>query len=194
MRRRLRERRRSLPPRVRRRAERRAADRLFRRPEIRRARHIALFLSADGEPETADILRRARQASKRVYLPVVLRGRGRMAFARHAPGVPLRPNRYGIPEPSVRCFVLRRTLDVIVAPLVGFDDDGRRLGMGGGYYDRYLATLAKRRRFRRPRVVGLAFECQRVPAVPRNPWDVSADIVVTEDRPRHGPISRRSHE
>ena len=66
------------------------------------------------------------------------------------------------------------TFDVIVVPLLGFDEANNRLGMGGGWYDRFLA--------RQPRAltIGLAFECQKVPLVPTEPHDQPLDVVVTE--------------
>jgi 5-formyltetrahydrofolate cyclo-ligase len=94
----------------------------------------------------------------------------------------MRRNRYGIPEPSRRTGRQRNAqgLDVLVLPLVGFDGDCNRLGMGGGYYDRSLSYLSQRRHWRRPHLIGVAHECQRVPHVPVCPWDMPLDLVVTE--------------
>ena len=66
----------------------------------------------------------------------------------------------------------------VLLPLLGFDHQGFRLGQGGGYYDRALASL----RFRRPLLVGLAYDCQRVEVVPREAWDQPLDAVVTPTR------------
>ena len=66
--------------------------------------------------------------------------------------------------------------------LVGFDARCNRLGMGGGYYDRTLAYLRHRVHWRRPLLVGVAHECQRVERLEANPWDVPLDLVVTERR------------
>jgi 5-formyltetrahydrofolate cyclo-ligase len=77
------------------------------------------------------------------------------------------------------------SLDVVVLPLVGFDRRGNRLGMGAGYYDRALRRrLDTTRHWRRPRLVGVAFACQELPAIPVSPWDVPLDLIVTE----HGVI------
>ena len=94
----------------------------------------------------------------------------------------MRPNRFGIPEPSRRNRRLRLawTLDLLLVPLVGFDTECHRLGMGGGYYDRTLSYLSHRDHWRRPRLIGLAHECQRVAALPVRPWDIPLDFVVTE--------------
>ena len=69
---------------------------------------------------------------------------------------------------------------MIVAPLVAFDVHGHRLGMGGGFYDRTLAFLARRSRGRRPHFIALAFEMQKIAELPSDAWDVRLDAVVTE--------------
>lgn len=71
-------------------------------------------------------------------------------------------------------------LDVIVMPLAAFDDHGNRIGMGGGYYDRTLAAAASAPGWRRPTLIGLAFEAQRVAPIPAREWDVPLDWVATE--------------
>lgn len=71
-------------------------------------------------------------------------------------------------------------LDLIVMPLAAFDASGNRVGMGGGYYDRTLAATACERGWRRPTLIGLAFEAQRVAAIPAREWDVPVDWIATE--------------
>ena len=71
-------------------------------------------------------------------------------------------------------------LDLILLPLVGFDLKGNRLGMGGGYYDRTLSYLRHRRFWIKPRLVGVAHECQKVDSLIARPWDIPLDAVVTE--------------
>ncbi len=71
-------------------------------------------------------------------------------------------------------------LDALILPLLAFDTQGQRLGMGGGFYDRSLAALRHRRRWRRPRLLGVAHGFQEVSELPREPWDVPLDGIVTE--------------
>ncbi len=73
-------------------------------------------------------------------------------------------------------------LDLLLLPLVGFDADGHRLGMGGGFYDRTLAALRPPRCGQRPRLVGIAHDCQRLIQIVPRPWDIPLDAVVTECR------------
>ena len=94
----------------------------------------------------------------------------------------MKPNRYGIPEPMDTQPRSARQLDLLLIPLVGFDSAGHRLGMGGGYYDATLAFLRHRRHWRKPRLLGVAYECQKVEALPHDPWDMPLDAVLTERR------------
>jgi 5-formyltetrahydrofolate cyclo-ligase len=65
--------------------------------------------------------------------------------------------------------------DIILVPMLGFDRYGTRLGYGGGYYDRTLASLTKK-----PKLVGLAFAVQELPLIPRDTHDIPLDLVITE--------------
>lgn len=152
---------------------------------LRTAGRIALYVAADGEPDLSGLMTGPAAQRRRWYLPV-LRGHapGRLWFVRHRPGEPLRANRYGIPEPARRHRRIAplHALDAILLPLVGFDADCNRLGMGAGFYDRSLAPLRRRRHWRRPLLIGIAHDCQRVHRLAPRPWDVPLDAVVTEAR------------
>jgi 5-formyltetrahydrofolate cyclo-ligase len=166
------------------RAHSRAVAALLRAdPAFLRARRIGAYLAADGELDPAPVIDAAIAAGKRCFLPVLHPFAGpALWFCEWRPGDRLVLNRYGIPEPVVTRRTLRtaRELDLLLVPLVAFDDAGNRLGMGGGYYDRTLAYLPLRRHWRRPRVIGFAHALQRVESLPRNAWDVPVDAVVTE--------------
>jgi len=151
---------------------------------LRGAKRVALYVAADGEPDVWTLLERMPARGRRWYLPV-LRGHapGRLWFVRHRPGEPLRPNRFGIPEPVRRRRHIQpvHALDLVLVPLVGFDARCNRLGMGAGFYDRSLAPLRRRRHWHRPLLVGIAHDCQRVEQLQPQPWDVPLDAVVTEN-------------
>lgn len=146
-----------------------------------RGRHVAGYAATADEPDLAAALADIARRGALIYLPRIDNYRlGRMSFARADGG--LRVNRYGIAEP-VRAAPIRRAaaLDVVLLPLVGFDASGARLGMGGGYYDRAFAFRRHPRAVPRPWLIGIAFGCQQVDALPVAPHDVRLDAVVTED-------------
>ncbi len=145
-----------------------------------RAGRFAAFLSNDGEPELGPLFHRAAQLGKLAYLPS-LHGNS-LWFLPFTLEAPMVTNRFGIAEPA--CHPDKRVkpyaLDLVLVPLVAFDDLGSRLGMGGGYYDRAFAYLNARKRWRRPKLIGVAFEFQRADKIPTRPWDVRLDGIVTD--------------
>ncbi|PKL97099.1 MAG: 5-formyltetrahydrofolate cyclo-ligase [Gammaproteobacteria bacterium HGW-Gammaproteobacteria-9] len=179
----MRQARRQLTPAQQRLAARRLYRQLAQHPLFRRARHIALYLPNDGEIDPRPLLHAAQRRGKATYLPVLNPWpRTRMVFQRIEPGERLRRNRFGIPEPVIRTARQRRVwaLDLLLMPLVGFDGNGGRLGMGGGFYDRSLAYRAMRKKSHKPTLLGLAHECQRVDQLPLESWDVALQATVTD--------------
>ena len=156
---------------------------VLRHPRLRRAKHLAIYWPADGEPDLRQIrvLRHPRSPRRQLLLPVLTQNQ-RLRFAPWHQRTALHANRFGIPEPRVRPGQLLRPLqlDAVLMPLVGFDDQGNRLGMGGGFYDRSFAFRHARRRWRKPLLIGVAFELQRCPPLPKETWDVPLDGIVTE--------------
>ncbi len=151
---------------------------------MNRADRVGLYFPqiADGEIDTLPLLSRLWAAHKTVACPVV-GAQGTMDFYRVTPRTALGQNRYGIVEPRTfgarsGRFLNPRSLNVIFLPLVAFDDEGNRLGMGAGYYDRFLGNLPGNLR---PLTVGLAHECQRSTGrLGREAWDIPLDAVATE--------------
>ena len=90
---------------------------------------------------------------------------------------PLRRGRFGVQQPATKARAPLHRLDLILLPLLAFDNHGRRLGTGGGYYDR---LIGRRRAFCRPLLVGYAYSAQLVPELPEDPWDQKLDAVITE--------------
>ena len=86
---------------------------------------------------------------------------------------PLKINRYGIPEPETKDLVYP---DIILVPLVAFDKNLNRLGYGGGYYDRLITTLSKKKKIMK---IGLALSVQEIDKVPTNVYDQKLDYIVT---------------
>jgi 5-formyltetrahydrofolate cyclo-ligase len=182
--------RRALPPAVHAAYSRRAAAALSRLPGFAAGRRIALYLAFGAETATEPLLAAARRRRLEIYVPVVAdRRRRRLAF--HELSAPTRRGAFGIRIPERRTRALgARWFHLIVVPLVGVDAEGRRLGMGGGFYDRSLAFRRQRTHWLGPRVIGLAFECQRVESFGAERWDLAFDAIATESGVRH--FRRRS--
>ena len=144
-----------------------------------RPKRIALFLSQDGEMSTKPLIQKLWHRAHQVYLPVVLES-GLLKFALYLPDSELVANRFGIEEPVTRPgdWLDPKMLDIVIMPLVGFDLQGHRLGMGGGFYDKTFAF--KRHMKRKPTLIGWAHQCQQVESLPCQPWDVPMDALVTE--------------
>lgn len=148
------------------------------RPGLR----IAFYVAHGGEADPIHLIRRARTLGCDIFLPVITDyRRNRMQFVQFAASDSLVANRYGIAEPKRAQPVAIHTLDLVFVPLVAVDQKGARLGSGAGFYDRCLARLHPSRRWRRPKLVGLAYEFQRVAHIPAEPWDVPLDAVLTEN-------------
>jgi 5-formyltetrahydrofolate cyclo-ligase len=118
-------------------------------------------------------------SATRLFLPAI-DADGVMTFREWAPGRVLVDGPFGIAQPEASAPAIAvPELDAMLLPLLGFDHAGTRLGSGAGYYDRALAPLTGATQ--RPRIVGIAFAAQRFDALPRDPWDVPLDAVVTEE-------------
>ncbi len=132
---------------------------------------ISTYRPMDGEIDPAIVLRRAGALGCEIHYPVItsLRGR-RMRFATDGGGT----------DGAMPVIRSGHWLDLVLVPLVGFDAHGNRLGMGGGFYDRHFAFLRNRRAWRRPLLIGLAFEVQRVPRLLEAAHDIPLWGIVTE--------------
>jgi len=150
---------------------------------FRYGERIAFYLASDGELDPMPLMQRAIAQGKQCYLPVLHPlGHKRLWFARWQPGVALQSNQYGIPEPlwSRSSLIDSRALNLLFMPLVAFDDQCNRMGMGAGYYDRTLAWRLLHRFWKGPALVGYAYAQQQVPSLDTRSWDVPMDMVVTE--------------
>jgi 5-formyltetrahydrofolate cyclo-ligase len=151
-------------------------------PFFLRAKRLGIYLANDGEVDPSIILGICQKSSKQCFLPVIHPLKtNRLHFAHYSQNSQLIANRFGILEPSLRSSktVPPWSLDLILMPLVGFDRQGNRLGMGGGFYDRTLAFTA-RGQHPTPRLVGLAHSFQELADISPKPWDISVDHVITE--------------
>ena len=156
----------------------RAATLFLRQRKLARSQRVAVYLATGAELDPVPLTDALLRAGRAVFVPKLPRT-GRMQLVRLRASSPLRRGRHGIDFPVDHApRTLLRQLDLIVLPLLAFDNEGRRLGSGGASYDRRLAA---RRAFRRPLLVGYAYSQQGVARVPEENWDQRLDAVVTDE-------------
>ncbi len=143
-------------------------------------RTLSAYLPFDGEPDLRPGLTTLFGKGVEIALPVIVERDGSKAlqFRRWDPAAKLVQSMLGLSEPAATELVPLNVIDLVLLPLVGWDESGRRLGMGAGYYDRTLSALAD---CTRPLRVGIAYEAQKSVQLPEDPWDVRLHEMITEN-------------
>lgn len=156
--------------------------RIWRQAYMSRSKRIAAYFAVSGEIDCSFFIASAWQRGREIYLPVV-RDR-ELTFAQYCAKTRLLRNRFGIPEPVCAASNYRKPseMDVVLAPLVAFDEHGNRIGMGAGFYDRSFRFLQRRRNWQHPHLIGLAYEFQKTAEIKASSWDIPLHKVVTESR------------
>ncbi len=152
-------------------------------PLFLRAKRIAFYWPSDGEIDPTIAMHQALVCGKQCFLPALYRGGvKRLLFGRWDGRSCLVQNRFGIPEPDIAHCGWRyaNQLDLVFTPLVAFDRSGNRIGMGGGFYDRSLQHLQRKRNWSRPYVSGLAHDFQCVAEIAPNDWDIPLEAAITD--------------
>lgn len=156
---------------------------MTRTNEFRQSQGIAFYWPTSGEIDPLPILNFALKMGKRCYLPVLHPSKkAELLFVEYRLGDHLKLNRYGIREPILghRSALAAWMLNLVFVPLLAFNYEGRRLGTGGGYYDRTFAFLKNKRKARHPKLIGLAYEFQKLETLPHAEWDLLLSGVATE--------------
>ena len=135
---------------------------------------VGFYWPFKGEYDVRRIARQLHARGTRLALPVVVEKNRPLVFRPWTPEAKMVPGIWNIPVPAEGPAV---EPDALLVPLVGFDGDGYRLGYGGGYYDRTLASLR-----RRPLTIGIGFELAELPTIHPQPHDIPMDAIVTEAR------------
>ena len=141
-------------------------------------RTIMAYLSTGSEVETDGIISRAWGQGKQVLAPICRPREKQLIVSCITCFTDVAPGYCGIrePKPDPADPARQREIELVLVPAVAFDRHGRRIGYGGGYYDRFLAGMAEN-----VLKIGLAFACQLVPALPHEGHDISVDLIVTEE-------------
>ncbi|MDG2502679.1 MAG: 5-formyltetrahydrofolate cyclo-ligase [Porticoccaceae bacterium] len=158
------------------------AANLRRETFFMRAKRVALYLANDGEIDPDKLLDTAIKSGKQCFLPALHPMKtNSLYFIEYSSKTQLVTNKFGILEPAFNIAQVAApwSLDIIFMPLVGFDRQGNRIGMGGGYYDRTLAFMGAQEKLK-PVLVGLAHSCQEVDLISRQCWDIPLHLIVTD--------------
>ena len=127
------------------------------------------------EIDILEILKLLEKKNYKISLPKIKK-KNQMNFFEWSFDDPLSINKYGIPEPISKKIIYP---DVLIIPLVAFDNELNRLGYGGGYYDRYLAKSFKKKRIIK---IGIAYSFQKLNKILINKYDIRLDYIITEEK------------
>ena len=131
------------------------------------------YYPSNFEIDDLEILELLEKKNYKISLPIIKKNK-QMDFFKWSNKDPLKINKYGIPEPipSKKFYP-----DILLIPLVGYDDNLNRLGYGGGFYDRYIEKIEKIKKVIK---IGFAFSYQKIKSVPTNQFDKKLDFIITE--------------
>lgn len=160
-------------------------QKLISHPVLQKSHIIASYLAADHEIDLQAWFTHAWQRKKLCYLPLALDTK-KLAFGEYHNNTRLQQNRWKILEPlqNDQCL-LPHQLEVVLVPLIAFDQNGYRLGRGLGYYDRSFSFLLSNPRPKNPYLIGVSYQFQAVKSIFSNPWDVPLNEVITETAHYH---------
>jgi 5-formyltetrahydrofolate cyclo-ligase len=133
---------------------------------------VGFYWPFRGEFDARPLVRDLIKSGVTAALPAVVQPKTPLEFRRWAPGTALEPGVYSIPIPKERNLL---EPELLIVPLVGFDPAGYRLGYGGGYYDRTIASFAKK-----PQAIGVGFELSRLTTIHPQPHDIPMSVILTE--------------
>ena len=150
------------------------AENLVTSPEFASAKTILVYRAVKAELDPSIIAEKARALGKKVAYPLCLEKSEMTALVPHSESA-WKPGFKGIPEPVPELSeeISPEQIDLIICPCTAFDEKCGRMGMGGGYYDRYIPKCVN------AKAVAVAFECQKADEIPMEPWDRKMDAVFT---------------
>ena len=155
------------------------AKRILELKIYHQSKRIAVYFAINGEIGLDPVIDHALAAGKQVYLPNL--DQLDLRFSPYFRAQKMRINKFRLPEPDVdeAEMLAPAELDLVLAPLVVFDSERNRIGMGGGFYDRSF-SFRKNPESTTPVLIGVAHELQKVERIVPEDWDVRLDMIVTD--------------
>lgn len=139
---------------------------------------IAVYQTNDGEIDTEYLKKNLENNKISIYLPIL--DNKKLKFAKISPYTKI--NKFGIIEPIKTQILSAKKMNIIFMPLVGFDKDKNRIGMGGGFYDRTLSFRRQQKIYRYPKLYALAFDFQKLEKITPTSWDIVPDKIITPNK------------
>jgi len=155
-------------------------ERLFNLEEYQKSNFIFSFISFKDEVHTHEIIKNSLNMGKRIGVPVtVIKPRKLLVSELKDFEKELEIGYYGIltPKKEYQRILSPNIVDLVLVPGVAFDVEGYRVGYGGGYYDRFFSSLKKD-----VIKIGLCYDLQILSQVPRDPYDIPVDLIISENR------------
>lgn len=171
----IKQKRRALSIEYRQQASRKMQAELTRLPCYQAAEYIMLYMAMQDEVQLDELIAMVLKDGKKAAIPLVT-GAGLMEAVELSDMADLVPDKYGIKTVSEekRRLIAPDKIDLIIVPGVAFDKAGHRLGMGGGFYDRFMLRASRAVR------AALAYDCQLLAVVPAEVHDLTVDYIITE--------------
>tara|TARA_Y100000768_G_C23785574_1_gene590127 strand:+ start:121 stop:705 length:585 start_codon:yes stop_codon:yes gene_type:complete len=163
-------------------ASRRIFEHLVELSHYKNSTKIGCYVSTRYEVQTESIISSIHEGEKELFLPKI-KPNSEMDFVQISRKTQFYRNKFGIKEPESNNISIESNLDLVVLPLVAFDVNKNRIGMGGGYYDRKfekLNTNEKNIQNREPILIGLGFDCQKTEEIQTEKWDVKLTCIISE--------------
>lgn len=135
---------------------------------------IGCYIAFQNEVDLTTLIQHAWQNQKTVCIPVVTSD-AHMTFHLYTKETFLKSGKFGIPEPQHEKLIEPQQIDLLLVPLVAFDEKGNRLGQGCGFYDRYLEIAPQN-----TVTIGVGYELQKVNELPIDPWDIRLNKIISE--------------
>ena len=155
----------------------RVSDIVTKTEQWKKADTVFVFVSMPTETDTSGIIEKALNTGKRLCVPKIV-GEGIMEAVEIKNQAQLRSGKFGIYEPDDTCLTVpKNEIDLMLLPCLAADENGRRLGRGGGYYDRFCEDYTGDKIIVCPEILLL-----KDGEIPTKKWDITADGVVTEKR------------
>lgn len=149
---------------------------------FKKAKNIGIYFATKHELDTNYIIKEILEKQKNCYLPVISNKENIFDFYLYNQNIKLMPNKFDILEPEAKNEnkIDINSLDMIFVPIVGFNENKERIGMGKGFYDRALANLSSNGN--KTILVGLAFDFQKNDRIKAENFDIPLDFIITESK------------